>query len=769
MKVEDMMKVLGIAASAFLLLVSCIKEEPTVLSAGLPETVGDPVSVTISLNTSDILAGTSLQISEQESTKAIIDTLDESCIHNLWVAQYGGTNDNAVLIGAAKYIPESEFNRYPGTDSLDVPVTLVDPSDSSTVFLLANSFDPELVFPTTLGAVKSMSRTVSSKNDILINDGTGGHICFVGKFKTGHIPMASFFSVGMRRNIAKIKLRLVNNSFSSSDRIHIDSVSFASVPSISYYFPELGNPSVLPQPSTFSTFDFPFEAWSGTGNQDVASDSSDFICYLPVNKRGTVVNGSQAAKGRFNPGQATYAIVKGSYLSDTVMVPLNYVFYLGANLVDDFNIEPNRYYQYRIDFKKKGDSRLDDRVKDYGPVDYTLSSYDRANSYILNPPEIENYWRTFSIPVDRVNTFWGRTSIHYESVTENQLGPDDTWRAEIIWNDTPTLNDNFRFSSGTTTASGTGTDPISVQVRNGAQGNVLIGLKKLKTDGTWTDYLWSWHLWITDYSPDDVNTYQTHPLQNVFAYDVNGGRVFRHNGINWNQGAEGLYVNSFIMDRNLGEFTTEYHSRNDRGALYYQFGRKDPLRVQIVKNKGVWITDPLVSATAAEPAKPLYYTISHPDWILLNNAYCKNPLITTSVLGDWMKGNKYNPVPYDEAILWMDPQATSQNHRKSIFDPCPPGWKVPESGCYRFNANDYVTATGYDAIYKVYEKFPKMGAIYADNPANANSNSSSSGNALLWVSTTKSIGFACYLFNASDANAEHFTKSTAMPVRCVRE
>lgn len=128
--------------------------------------------------------------------------------------------------------------------------------------------------------------------------------------------------------------------------------------------------------------------------------------------------------------------------------------------------------------------------------------------------------------------------------------------------------------------------------------------------------LWSWHIWLTD-----------QPVEQ--EYYNNAGTM---------------------MDRNLGATSA---SPGDVGALglLYQWGRKDPF----LGSSSIWsritakstITWP--SAVSADSQKG---TVEYAN---------ANP--TT-----FIKYNKPNPVP------------TSWQSSKTIYDPCPPGWRVPDGG-----------------------------------------------------------------------------------------
>lgn len=155
---------------------------------------------------------------------------------------------------------------------------------------------------------------------------------------------------------------------------------------------------------------------------------------------------------------------------------------------------------------------------------------------------------------------------------------------------------------------------------------------------------WSWHIWFTDFDP------------NATAQSYTGGVVF--------------------MDRNLGALSATPGDAAAHG-LYYQWGRKDPFpagqpdmsyaagyefrTVRGADKKGMTLT----YATA----NPTHYIVGEELWI--------------SGLGydykDWLLVHNHN--------LWGNASPSLNAYidasDKSIYDPCPPGWKLPNRGAWK--------------------------------------------------------------------------------------
>lgn len=149
------------------------------------------------------------------------------------------------------------------------------------------------------------------------------------------------------------------------------------------------------------------------------------------------------------------------------------------------------------------------------------------------------------------------------------------------------------------------------------KGNAVIAAKN--SDGV---ILWSWHIWLTD------------------------------------QPAEQLYYNNAgtMMDRNLGAFSAQPGSVGSKGLLY-QWGRKDPFIREDFYNPygeehstGTW--------TPKTDIGSIDFTIQNPmSWIGTSYDH----------------GHEFHySMYYSDNTLW--------GREKTIYDPCPVGWRVPDGG-----------------------------------------------------------------------------------------
>lgn len=177
------------------------------------------------------------------------------------------------------------------------------------------------------------------------------------------------------------------------------------------------------------------------------------------------------------------------------------------------------------------------------------------------------------------------------------------------------------------------------------RGNAVIGL--LDSRG---DCIWSWHIWSVDYDIESSG-------QTYFS-----GKTF--------------------MDRNLGALTTDCTQPSSRG-MYYQWGRKDPF-IYPANNQDTRKFADAVYASGYEYGESYPDTSSDPESMMsiswatahpttyMNGAFYSDWDDCTTII-DWLYDSSPN--------LWGNPTTSSNTvtatSTKSIYDPCPPGWKTP--------------------------------------------------------------------------------------------
>ncbi|MBQ7018620.1 MAG: DUF4906 domain-containing protein [Bacteroidales bacterium] len=465
------------------------------------------------------------------------------------------------------------------------------------------------------------------------------------------------------------------------------------------------------------------------------SSVSPITVYIPQNKQNFCAVADNAAKPSSYTGQSKteFAPPKATYVSfeiykeDADRLYSANIFPGGdddgsIDVYSNYNINANTHYTENILLNNTitvenylKDSNDEPRLIEILKEDIT------SNCYILNPLLIsdysddpmskENYINAalyreecYALPiVQRVNEGWHTAPI----------GESTEWMVEVIWQDVPGRQIFFAESSGLKDwknvdgrlvyENNLSNDNVNYATRyfgkgngdNGyvyiyvkkethsvrTAGNVLIGLKLKDANGNWeSGYKWSWHLWVTDYNPDFAGDWNSGYLSAVPGDADNDGtrdaKVFHYKF--W-----GSNTYSWIMDRHLGALgwkPMNVEGGNDFSSfgLYYQWGRKDPFPAQRLLNHSSTINDIQLYNIRGNA------TDSDVDIMSIQS--------NTSETGDIWKATNFPYVLYGVDLIstysslglnWNHPgDSAPRQGSKSIFDPCPVGWEVPETEAY---------------------------------------------------------------------------------------
>lgn len=202
--------------------------------------------------------------------------------------------------------------------------------------------------------------------------------------------------------------------------------------------------------------------------------------------------------------------------------------------------------------------------------------------------------------------------------------------AKLLWQDTDELVEQVALVNG------------RVQVKMGrSRGNALIAVyDKANPNAEDAKVLWSWHLWCT-------------PVPQIIEYTApRTGHEYT------------------IMDRNVGATTSTLGLVTTQG-LQYQFGRKDPFTTSLDYDKNVAVflrnvrSDSLPHLFSYEEPLTIAQAIGKPDVFIQRMNLSGGKWCETSEM-------KY---------LWGNPEGQAEYFPsltvKTIYDPCPIGYKVP--------------------------------------------------------------------------------------------
>ena len=245
---------------------------------------------------------------------------------------------------------------------------------------------------------------------------------------------------------------------------------------------------------------------------------------------------------------------------------------------------------------------------------------------------------------------------------------------------------------------------------DGVAGNALVAIY----DDRGTP-IWSWHIWVT-------------PYEKVLYRNGTNGRLQNYAGHTW-------------MDRNLGALST-IKNDNDARGVYYQWGRKDPFVTSVADGGTAPIRRDMGTALNIDQS------VENPTVFFTNQAD-----------NTWNGGG---PLP----ALW---QATGG---KTLFDPCPSGWRLPEKTAwdtFKWSISfNWDSSTGSGAARDI--EGETLPAWY---PLSGRLDNSSMGYgaspAYLWSASFGTTMPYVFQFSASGASTAETSGAWGAAVRCVKQ
>ncbi len=833
-----------------LLAAGCAKFDEQAPPAREKPSEGRLVTAGIKLTAAAELDGQGCEISITRAPNDYTDA-EENAIRNVWIFQFGepataGSDDSRILLRSC-YIDEDDIS---GAVGGEIPVDLIESGAKKNLLVfIANVNHSGYGWNMTPGQhtyadLKSRSYLLrTDTEDLFIFGGEWRNIIMSGaaevKVAEGLVidsdtdDPAQNAGITLTPSLAKIQLEL---TLGNPDYMVL-SVKLCAMPDRIMFTDALNSRTAL-EPAGFSPSLIDLPIAEDLVNGIVADGQTEtLVWYMPRNTRGSnPVITSAADKNRYAPTWATYIEIMAKHVTDGTGVL--YRIYPGADITD-FNIIPNHRYVIKQTIAGNGGADItDSRIEQFGNVRFDGNN----NCFILNPPTSEGMGaRTFEIPVTQVNRYWMPNQQSYPGYGGLQNGAiltNTRWRVDLLWQDDNIVRATADIPSRIwiSKAEGKGPDDhFSITVPYGAvEGNFVMAIRCYDPDSSPYEDMqllkdevqWSWHFWVTGYNPDRLRliAFQS----DRFAYVVPGGQVHRYGGAAWgydtagatvnnnwnnyayNPSSTGAYAKAFIMDRNVGKLNSAYTSYNAKGSLTYQFGRKDPFPGLIgAGNYPLYnINGDAISATAATGFMAQRWNSYAngnviPDTGTVADAV-KNPMKFYAAPNRWASNvDGYNNVAGGIGYIWQDPmiEVSGQSSQvrsyagKSIYDPCPPGWKLPvpavwedfrqnkPSGAWTVNTGSvipnrdlpiYVDGMTYWPNIEIGGEYPVERDIFY--PVTYYRNSSSNGAVYtyadyghFWTAVPYSSynGYSMRLHENSLLNPTNMYRSHGLSVRCV--
>ena len=276
------------------------------------------------------------------------------------------------------------------------------------------------------------------------------------------------------------------------------------------------------------------------------------------------------------------------------------------------------------------------------------------------------------------------------------------------------------------------------------QGNALIAVRD--TEGT---IMWSWHIWVTALDVlATIDTYSgTHQLYRIMPVNLGwcstGGSQLEYAARNLilrieQTGGETAFLH-------LSQYASKHYESSERGNNpYYQWGRKDPMKPGIISGTGnnATVSDKALRQpngyTYSTQAGPVdyYWSISHP-----------NLFVTYG--GKWVTAATHYPNVWSANATAGLPGVNTKPI-KTIYDPCPVGFHIPDAnfmvgqtyyGTYNCGYHFYTDQTNTKSFF-----MPSLGSI--------------DGSTAKWWQPQESENFY-WLANMTDATGAYYLRTAA--------
>lgn len=423
---------------------------------------------------------------------------------------------------------------------------------------------------------------------------------------------------------------------------------------------------------------------------------------------------------------------------------------------------------------------------------YVVNKYNFPSEYLAPPTEYReginnpNTYQavkntqlfTVEIPVSKAFSVQSQLLNNQEILNPSSFS---NLKANVLWTtNTALINKISVVNPSPSSLQSVSSSKILVEIRPNQSGNAVVTLH----NGSITSPVyWSWHIWITDSALGSFNYTTELPAIEAVNY------------VNYVNKAD-VALQTEFMDRNLGATdafpmvanglsptAAELAKIRASTGMHYQWGRKDPIPTfQYADNRASYN---VFLGTAADNGTVIYTTLTPAtyntapgNYIVPYNTYAaavnaqstdrpaekvakvmsysvKNPLVYM-IPSSFASYNSAMP-NYTNGTDWLAnepnlaPDRWGRGGKKSPFDPCPEGWRIPDITSSALISNQ-------DFGQSPWYKKDKNAATFYSVPTDY------SGTRVRNPSTTSTIG---YMFNGSGYTVGNFPDSGSRGFRSV--
>ncbi len=655
-------------------------------------------SLHLSVNGFEVNVQSGSRAPEDEPTQEELAD-EEIAIHNIWVFQFNTNGDQLINPRYYEITDQAELQ--------DLKVWLK-PGVASTVYVVANTGQPDWIKENTdvSTLTKLESLDLFNLDPQFINEGKPLSLPMEGKEDNVTVSEVSGtpennVTVHVTRMFAKLQVKV---SITPAN-IKLRNIAINRIPLVSKIKERTGEGD---DKTNYNTGDRGY--WYDDFFDESDDVSKTYVMYMAENMQGRIDNNSEKDEENApaNAFEIGVNVIHTSVDDGSTTYP-TYKVYPGQNMTNDFNIKRNCIYNITVNIEH------DEKV-----------NVPSSNCFIVIPGRLlafEPYYRTETGGGFRI---------------EDYLNPDEESKAidrvSILWQTENAIGDN---TSGDLVYYDSGQKKIYVRTQEGNEGNALIAAYNKAGE-----IIWSWHIWVTGNDPANLTN------------------SIRYTTYRWDE--KGIYTEEQrvpgyqVMSCNLGALANEPANATDTKpfGLLYQWGRKDPFppvedgggiteyaygkavrrmyydntnREIVGITSGIYGADATsgnnlfysVMGNALSPQDPLIYAIQHPTVFICGTAadrhYTESALQSVSSYannGDWnyksndeLWGGKTPDNSGNMKKLNIGTATIYNNYEgtdKSIFDPCPYGWRVPPGDFWLGFTKTGINPTTWEEI-NVYE------------------------------------------------------------------
>lgn len=616
------------------------------------------------------------------------------------------------------YIKEILPNELPFYTMLPSPGT----NNTYAAMLLANVSSADLGNPTvgtfTMGDLVNKTKTVTSA-DNKPTDATK----FTWSGYLGVTTASNSLNFVVNPNLARLDVTFTNNV---SSAVEITKLRMRSVPNkVGLAQNALNDAGITTAISGVSYIDYNLE------NVSIKGTAKTEAWYMPQNMKGNNTGGRQNGTPPANATYLEFDVYSTQNANKGVPITTAYKMYPGIREsgvqyyggMTNFDVKSGIIYDMDITITTDGvNGSIGNGFAAKDPQAVSrIKLPTGTNCYMIHPVAdriTSGSCTYYELPIDRVNEYWGNAN--YGNNANKTITDNDSWEVDVIWQDIAQRVIYFTDEYGKTNLdkyTATGKKPIYIKYNpniynninnrdNRPYGNIVIGIKKSGA----SEYLWSWHLWVTDYLPDAAMTPTQAAAVNdkadaldlinslyVHNHDAHGSHVdyqgfhiygkaanalpsysgnvqhYSHTRSEYWGTSEsakiwdtGIYKDKWIMDRYLGSSAPaniDSYDPIDGYGLHYQYGRKDPFPYVDTDHATYTISGAKRStAWKTSTGGSIANGIANPNTFYTGTTY-------------WLSNPPSTP--------WYTPVSVASG-AKTIFDPCPAGWRLPKYAAFSF-------------------------------------------------------------------------------------